>query len=138
MTEKLSDTERAHYERMKDTIGSWSEFLHPKYGPCDALAEGGMCTECVATVQDYRALEQENAGLRQQVERLEDALTQIVEWSKAYPLDVFPEPDFKKAAEVLKANGMTLDAISASNMRHVVEGVGSIAKAALASKEEEA
>jgi hypothetical protein len=44
---------------------------------------------------------------------------------------MFPEPDLKKAAEVLKANGMTLDAISASCMRHVVEGVGKIAREAL-------
>ena len=55
----------------------------------------------------------------------------IVQWSEAYPLDVFPEPDFKRAHELLRAGGMTLDAISASNMRHVVEGVGKIARAAL-------
>jgi hypothetical protein len=36
---------------------------------------------------------------------------------------VFPEPDWAKAARVLKENGMTLDAISASNMRHVLDGV---------------
>jgi hypothetical protein len=36
-----------------------------------------------------------------------------------------------KAAELLKAGGMTLDAISASNMRHVVEGVGKIARDAI-------
>ncbi len=77
----------------------------------------------------------DNAALEQRVEGLERGLGQIVEWSKAYPLDVFPEPDFKKAAKLLKAGGMTLDAISASNMRHVVEGVGGIAKAALAEEE---
>ena len=71
-----------------------------------------------------------------QVEALEDALQRIANWSDAYPLDVFPEPDFKKAHEVLTAAGMTLDAISASNMRHVVEGVGHIAKAALAAGKE--
>jgi hypothetical protein len=62
---------------------------------------------------------------------LEEALLRIVQWSEAYPLDIFPEPDFAKAHELLKAGGMTLDAISASNMRHVVEGVGRIARAAL-------
>ena len=41
-------------------------------------------------------------------------------WCDAYPISVFPEPDFKKAHEVLKANGMTLDSISASNMKHVI------------------
>jgi hypothetical protein len=54
-----------------------------------------------------------------------------VSWSEAYPLTVFPEPDFIKARELLEAGGMTLDAISASSMRHVVEGVGKIAKEAL-------
>ena len=69
------------------------------------------------------------------VDGLESALKEIVQWAKAYPLDIFPEPDFGKAAELLKAGGMTLDAISASNMRHVVEGVGKIAKEALAEEE---
>lgn len=64
-------------------------------------------------------------------ERLREALENIVRWSEAYPLSVFPEPDFAKAAMLLKAGGMTLDAISASNMRHVVNGVAKIARAAL-------
>jgi hypothetical protein len=67
----------------------------------------------------------------ERADRYEEALQQIVQWSEAYPLRVFAEPDFRKAAEVLKANGMTLDAISASCMRHVVEGVGKIAREAL-------
>ena len=65
-------------------------------------------------------------------ERMEDALHRIKSWSEAYPLSVFPEPDFKKAHEVLTAHGMTLDAISASNMRHIIKTVQSIAEAALA------
>ena len=67
-------------------------------------------------------------------DELVDALHQIVSWSEAYPLDIFPEPDFKKANEVLKANGMTIDAISASAARHVMAGVGKIAHAALERK----
>jgi hypothetical protein len=62
-----------------------------------------------------------------------EALLDIVKWSDAYPLEIFPEPDFKKAHALLQAGGMTLDAISASAMRHVVKGVGKIAKDALAS-----
>ena len=64
-------------------------------------------------------------------ERQETGLRELDDWSKAYPLEVFPEPDFKKAAELLKAGGQTLDAISASNMRHVVKRVGEIARAAM-------
>jgi hypothetical protein len=64
-------------------------------------------------------------------ERYEEALRRIVQWSEAYPLDVFPEPDFIRARELLEAGGMTLDAVSASCMRHVVGGVGKIAREAL-------
>ena len=77
------------------------------------------------------------SALEAKLEAMEDALRQIAQWSDAYPLDVFPEPNFARAHELLKAGGMTLDAISASNMRHVVEGVGRIAKAALDAPQEQ-
>ncbi len=77
-------------------------------------------------------LRADKAALEQRVERLEEALESIVQWFDAYPLDIFPKPDFEKAHELLKAGGMIFAAISASNMRHVVEGVGEIAKEALA------
>ena len=69
--------------------------------------------------------------LRDKIERLEMALEQIEAWSRAYPLPVFPKPDYERAKEVLEAAGMTLDAISADCMRHVVEEVGRMARAAL-------
>lgn len=43
----------------------------------------------------------------QEIERLQEALERIEQWSRAYPLSVFPEPDLPKAAEVLKASGMS-------------------------------
>lgn len=78
----------------------------------------------------------EQRGEERERERAEDyaeALHRIVQWSEAYPVDVFPEPDFKKARELLEAGGITLDAVSASCMRHVVDGVGGIARAAIRS-----
>ncbi|MET4197310.1 hypothetical protein ABIA95_000148 [Bradyrhizobium sp. LA8.1] len=66
------------------------------------------------------------------IDELEEALHKIAQWSDAYPLDIFPEPDLKKARALLEAGGITLDSISAHCMRHVVEGVGKIAKEALA------
>jgi hypothetical protein len=66
-----------------------------------------------------------------EIERLTQALTEIERWSRAYPLKVFPEPDLKRAAELLEAGGMTLDAVSASAIRRVIEGVGEIARRAL-------
>lgn len=64
-------------------------------------------------------------------ERYEEALWRIAQWADAYPLEVFPEPDLKRAHEVLTAAGMTLDAISATAMRHAISGVGKIARDAL-------
>jgi hypothetical protein len=69
------------------------------------------------------------------IERLEEALRRIVEWSEAYPFVVFPKPDrdhYARVHEVLTANGMTLDRISADIMRHVTEGMGKIARDGLA------
>ena len=87
------------------------------------------------TEDDYKAeigrLTVERDVAQAEIERLQESLHQIESWSRAYPLSVFPEPDLKRAAEVLKANGMTLDAISAHAMRHIVEGVGKIAREAL-------
>lgn len=64
----------------------------------------------------------------------EDALQKILSWCEAYPLDIFPEPDLKRAHEVLTANGMTLDSLSAHSMRHVLRGVKGIIDAALSPK----
>jgi len=61
-----------------------------------------------------------------QIEELTDKMHKIKTWCEAYPITIFPEPDFKKAHEILKQNGMTLDAISASNMRHVLSGIKKI------------
>jgi hypothetical protein len=44
---------------------------------------------------------------------------------------VYPEPDLERAAALLAAGGLSLDSVSASNMRHVVEGVSAIARKAL-------
>ena len=67
-------------------------------------------------------------------EELEEALRRIVQWADAYPTDIFHEPDAaecKRAHELLKANGMTIDAFSASMGRHCLKGVGDIAREAL-------
>lgn len=60
------------------------------------------------------------------LEKLQDKMHKIITWINAYPLDIFPEPDLKKAHKILKQHGMTLDAISASNMRHVLNGIKNI------------
>jgi hypothetical protein len=68
------------------------------------------------------------------LDRYEEALRKIAQWADAYPLQVFPEPkahQLAMAADVLAGVGLTLDAISASILRHAIEGVGKIARDAL-------
>jgi hypothetical protein len=66
------------------------------------------------------------ARLEREIDELHDRLHRIRQWIDAYPLDTFPEPDMKKVAKVLRDNKLTLDAVSASNMRHVLEGLKTI------------
>jgi len=73
-------------------------------------------------------------------EELEDALQRIVRWADAYPMDIFHEPnsdECHRAHLLLTANGMTLDAFSASMGRHCLKGVGNIARGALTAAERE-
>jgi len=55
-------------------------------------------------------------AIAEAVETFDD---QLKDWAAAYPFSVFPEPDLAKVHALLQAEGMTLDAVSASNMRHV-------------------
>lgn len=74
-------------------------------------------------------------GMQQRMDRQRKALLDILAWERAYPLSVFPKPDLKRAATVLAMNGMTLDAISADAMRHVLAGVANIARDGLGERD---
>ena len=87
--------------------------------------------------QAYDQLLLDKLNLEGEVDKCKDFLRRIKVWTEAYPLKVFPKPDLKKAAKVLKENGMTLDAISADNMRHVLNGLKEIANEALEDKDNE-
>jgi transposase len=91
--------------------------------------------ELAVRLTEADALRADRDRLREENERLTAALERIVDWSDAYPTSVFIEPspaDWRRIAALLKAHGFTLDAVAASSMRRVVNGVGGIARAALA------
>src|ERR1700761_2946859 len=72
-----------------------------------------------------RALDAAN----KRIEELRATLQRIVDWCEAYPVDIFPEPDW---ADVKAKLGETLlSRVSASNMRHVCDGIAKIAMADL-------
>ena len=79
--------------------------------------------------QCQNEIERLNAGIKEleaENDELKAKLNHIETWCNAYPLKVFPEPDMEAAADALRVYGMTLDSISASNMRHVLNGVRKI------------
>ena len=66
---------------------------------------------------------QEIIELKATIEDIAEIVHKIRQWCAAYPIDIFPEPDFKLARKGLESVGITMDAVSASNMRHVLNGV---------------
>lgn len=60
----------------------------------------------------------EQINLRDALDEFNHHLTQ---WARAYPEGVFPEPDMGVVRTALEARGITIDCVSASNMRHVVK-----------------
>jgi hypothetical protein len=72
------------------------------------------------------------------IEELEAALRRIVDWTHAYPVEVFPvvtEEYARRAHEILTGKGMTLDRLSAHAVRHCLTGVRRIATSALEAAE---
>ncbi len=57
----------------------------------------------------------------EEIDHQYDAMQQIKQWCRAYPLAVFPEPDWVEARD--KLGSSLLSRIGASNMRHVVDGI---------------
>ena len=93
--------------------------------PEDIIKAGRRCYDGLGrgSVSDSEHIARAILAERERWEHVEEVLFDIEQWCRAYPLKVFPEPDFTRAAELLKAGGMNLDAISASNMRHVLTRV---------------
>ena len=81
-----------------------------------------------AILTALRTTQTDSAALAGEVEGF---LEELDAWEKAYPLAYFPEPDLRKADAVLKDAGISLGAISASNMRHVVSRIAPHARKAI-------
>ncbi len=78
---------------------------------------------CKEQIADIKA---ERDKLDEINERYETTLHEIKSWIKAYPLDIFPEPDFGEVNFALEEAGLSLSQVSASNMRHVLNGIDKI------------
>lgn len=62
--------------------------------------------------------------LRKNVELANKTFAQLIDWCRAYPVDVFIDPDWDDVKEKLGATLLTQ--VSAANFRHVLKGVEQI------------
>ena len=62
--------------------------------------------------------------MEERIEQQEETLQKIQQWCDAYPIDIFTEPDWEKVSR--KLGPKLLTQISASNMRHVINGVSEL------------
>lgn len=84
--------------------------------------------------ENYKELldiQKERNQLKIENERLKEALHLLDNWTKAYPLEVFPEPDLKLTRKLLTDGGVSYDALNAYSMRHVINGIAEIVHKAL-------
>ena len=76
-------------------------------------------------LQSLRNLGNEAEAAADEIERLRDVLLRLQQWADAYPVEQFPEPlrqDWQRANALLAEKGINMSAMSASNMRHVLNG----------------
>jgi hypothetical protein len=85
----------------------------------ESLSTGHAETHSQLMMEVLEQLNEQRAKHDEMVNRMEN-------WLQAYPLDIFPEPNMELVRECLKEGGHTLDAVSASNMRHVLNGLAGI------------
>jgi hypothetical protein len=86
-------------------------------------------THALVGIKEYaeaQALAIEQAERIKELEEMEDCHQKILNWIDAYPLEIFPEPDFEAVRFALASKGITVDSVSASNMRHVLKGIKEI------------
>lgn len=105
------------------------------YGPNEAIlgdsnliswwieCKNKECQACIERCDMNEVIEAWNMRTYEELEDRDKKLNRILTWCDAYPLDIFPEPDFDYARELLEAGGIKIDAISASNMRHVLNRI---------------
>lgn len=64
-------------------------------------------------------------------DQLAEALHRILDWANAYPEDIFPPQDLKKADEVLKQAGISMSAMYGTWGRWITNGIREIAKGSI-------
>ena len=76
-----------------------------------------------------------SAAQNERIFELEDVLRQIYNWTQAYPIQLFSEPDMEKANELLRSGGIWMDQVAGHILRHTLDDIAEIAKSVLVDRE---
>jgi hypothetical protein len=60
------------------------------------------------------------------IEKLKKKLEIVENWTLQYPLEIFPDPDYKQVREVLEASGITLDCVTAGIVRRMMANINQV------------
>ena len=63
----MTAVEQEHYRRLIESEVAWADLVHPGYGGCDMLGEGGVCSVCLDVF----------GALKAEVERLSGIVRQM-------------------------------------------------------------
>jgi hypothetical protein len=108
-------------ESLIKAIGTWRQDALSEIGIDPASPEPSTDHEIAARLDRVDAALAKRVG--DMIEKNSALKVWLADWLKAYTTDIFPEPDLEQAAAILKANGMTIDSLSASMGRHVLAKV---------------
>ena len=132
LSRKIADEAIKQTEELTEEVNVWKPALITKQLEIDELRH--KLAACESVLSDAELMRDAASvyadELKAKLDIAVDKFHELDNWAKAYPLDVFPEPDWNKAKELLGSN--LLSCISASNMRHVINGVKDIVENALA------
>lgn len=150
MTEKIS---AAQVDAMLATMGDYAREHNgientDKYERQIRAHISALQSEADDLRADIDVAKNERAFLQSEADRLKkadeskyDALMQIAQWCDAYPQDVFeplPPDALKRADKVLAEAGISIGALHAGWSRHLLDGVGRTARAALSATQQDA
>ena len=72
------------------------------------------------------------AAKDREIEDLTEALQKIADWAlRAYPVEMFADQDLGKARIILETHGIDYSAMHGQWARHLLGGIGEIAKEAI-------
>jgi hypothetical protein len=97
---------------------------------CRCMDEAGIGEEA-ELVEVVRDIARRLASVERERDAAAERLRQIADVCRAYPTQVFAEPDLDKARRLLEAGGVSLDSVSAKAARTVADYIITLATNAM-------